>query len=442
MQSRKRTRGPLPQQGLQKKQKYAGEVTANTQSIWKCLPRLSEHEMDIDNAIKHSRLFIRLSSEEQKHLRTIITAINDVIDAEKYAFHTHSIELRNFHITDCCVLLAFIMINLNKLRRGMGGTDYCSITKPFYLRCSVYVHRTCQVVQMPTANKKTTFRRQLVRLPAVCAFKQVEFQSADLKDLMQGILQQVSAWRFRPSPTHLHREFASALILQREQVANELAPMPVLTSLIDMGLVASQNSAALEQTQRALEDHAQRLLLHNEQITVAAAEEVKPQATDSKPSRYSGMPTKGANSRYQGVPARASQHGGFQDRKQNPGFLSMRDITEYCIATIKATMEIVATKSAYQITRVYVKCPKSCVDLLYQKLADLRTESSCNIVVLNIQTVHESTSWFDTLNMERHTPIVPPPSTLRVVSIGGIGENCKKALLLLQKFLEESVLAS
>ncbi|AET39895.1 Snu56p Ecym_5115 [Eremothecium cymbalariae DBVPG len=443
MQSRKRSKVLEISQAPTKKHRYNDSASSVRQKIWKCLPRLSEREMDIENTIKHSHLFIKLTSNERDYLQSILKGIKDVIDDSKYTFHSECVELKNFHITDCCVLLPFFMINLNKFWNKSNDSDSCSITKPFYVRCSVYVFKSCQILQIPVFNKKTTFHNHLAHVSGVPGFKQIEFQSADLKDLMGGIVHQISNWKFHPSKTPVHKRFIAALSNQNNVLRSVIEELPIYVNLIDMDLVAKVNIPAIERSKKNMEDYAIKLQEYNNKVSVKdikPTDETKTQKDTVKSSKYSNlMQQKHTTSRYQGTSKRHTPTPNAmssQDKRTTHHYASSEDIKSYCMATIKATIDVVSSKSAYQITRAYVKYPRTCIDSLYQKLAELRNESNCNIVILNIQTVHESTAWFENLNTEEYASIVPPPSAVRVISIGGVGENCKRALRLLQNFLE------
>ncbi|AMD20999.1 HEL282Cp [Eremothecium sinecaudum] len=445
MHARKRNRGGNPLPTVIKKQKHDDGRAIVTQSIWKSLPRLRERETDIDNTIKSSHVFLILSNEEKLYLKKFIKDISEVIDSKKYVFHERCVELRNFHIMDCCVFLAFVMINLNKFWRKSNENDSCSIIKPFLLRCSIFIHQSCQV-KAPIPSRKTSFQSQLAHVSKVPGFKQIEFRSNDLKDLMSGILHQVSNWKFQPPKGSLHKEFADVLSVEKSRLTSAILQLPFFDKVMNLEMAAASNALVIEESKKRLQEHAIKLQEYNDLVVVQKpknTEEAKPQASEnSRPSRHIGASgASSSTSRYQGsVNTHTATDGStyFHDRKQNSNYVSADDIRKYCIATVDASMDVVAGKSASQITRAYVKCPRTLVDILYQKLTDIRSESNCNIVILNMQTVHESTAWFDKLNVQEYSRVSPPPSTVRVVSIGGVGENCKRALRLLRTFFEQN----
>ncbi|CAI4355132.1 CIC_collapsed_G0011100.mRNA.1.CDS.1 [Saccharomyces cerevisiae] len=119
--------------------------------------------------------------------------------------------------------------------------------------------------------------------------------------------------------------------------------------------------------------------------------------------------------------------------------MTQDEIKQHCIGTIKASMDAVKKKSSYQILKTYVRCPRqNYIDIVYQNLNDLRSKTNCNIVVLNLNNLHESQMWLESLNTTNYTSFAqaPHPSTIRVISIGGVGEYIVKALELILNILE------
>lgn len=444
MQSRKRIRGFNPRPSISKKLKYKNVDTAVTQDIWKSLPRLTRLELDIEKTIAYSKLFITLSNEDYKYLKTIIKDIGEVINDDKYVFHESWIELRNFHVMDCCIFISFLMINLNRATRNLNQTNSCEIQKPFFLRHSVYAHKSCKVNVAPQ-NKKTTFRAAMCHVSGLPNFKQVAFQSTDLKDLMSGIAHQLSNWKFCPVKCKISKEFGTAILESKNRLSIALYRLPFLDKQLSLDPITTENTTAIQESNQRLTGFIKRIHDYNNVVTIRDLKDKK----DSKPlsqepakfPRYSGT-TRTSNTAMKhqnsgnAYPSTFNQH--HHDRKPRNGYVSNKEINLYCIATVDASMDVLAAKSASQITRIYIKFPRILIDLLYQRLSELRNNSNCNIVILKMQTYHESIPWFESINVEKYCTIVPPPSTIRVISVGGIGENCKRALKLLRTFLENN----
>lgn len=125
-------------------------------------------------------------------------------------------------------------------------------------------------------------------------------------------------------------------------------------------------------------------------------------------------------------------------RQQKSNFMTQEQIKEHCEATIKSTRDKVSTMPSFQIIKTYIKCPRQqYADVIFKNLNDLRSKSNCNIVILHLNNVHESYSWFNDLDVSRYTHNVqqPHPMTIRVVSIGGTAKDIQTALHLIESIL-------
>lgn len=399
------------------------------QDVWKIISKLN-HNCDLETNIKYGIIFIKLTETQSAHISEMMNELTQAVDAEKIYLGTDFIQLRNFHLLDCCIWITFISIILNKQWSKLNDMSMHSIQKPFVLRGSLFVHKSCKVAHS-FVQKRSSFQLKLASITEVPGFKQIYFQSNDLRDFVQGILNYISQWRFRPVKTPIISTFTNSLAIKQNIFKNTIAELPFFSNLMDLNLVVSNNESIIEQSREQLNLFMQDLDKYNNNVTV----EICSTQENSKSSRYSGY----SHSRYSGSAKNTVNRAGEQSSLQVNNQVSQGQVLEYSLATIKASIDAIGDKSPYQITKVYIKCPKQkIIDLIYQNLNELRSSTNCNIVILNLQTVHESKLWFGSLRLDNYYKLggIPHPSCMRVISIGGIGDHCKRALNLILKIVE------
>lgn len=278
-------------------------------------------------------------------------------------------------------------------------------------------------------------------------FREVAVDFHGVAEFLEAVARFMTTVRFQISPTRARRAFRESLRESRLRLNISMASTLYLERglLIDHTASGQKNTEAVDKSRKALNTFVQTLMKYNEHTPEEQRSDTQSERVAVTGSGAARRPP-ASSSRYNNnnmtnstndVPPTSNVRTlDPQSRTMNSNFLSQEQITEYCIATIKASIEAVKSKSPYQIIKTYIKCPRQhYVDLVYDNLSSLRSETNCNIVVLNLNNVHESTSWFDSLQISKFTKVtsVPHPSTVRVVSIGGIGEHNVKSLQLLLK---------
>ncbi|QLL34800.1 hypothetical protein HG536_0H01750 [Torulaspora globosa] len=454
MPTRKRPTTPLAKPQAKKLRRFQNDK-CRSQDIWKELDRVRTFNDNADAVLKNSCLFVPvLTKSAISQYANCLRSLHEYIDSKKLQLHKIKsdygfIALKQFSLLDCCLVLAALLALKNKRWIAANSSDYFNIPSNASLSGTFYL----PVGSIGPDEIKTHYPVSIgmSRYRAVMDFKEfyVDAPSGiNLAPFMESISLLLSQMKFN-NPTSVDRLFLQRFKAVHENLALGLHNSSLPQSLlVDMAIVAKENTPLLKTSIDKLESYAQDLILYNNQTAPSddsssregsyqaveeAAEAAKrvPSRQQTTPSDRASMPTE----RPSGQQASANFGARFSP---NSSFMTQQQIKEHCIATVEASRDIMKTKSPYQIFRLYVKCPRQhYVDVIYQNLNDLRSQTNCNIVVLNLNNLHESDSWFDSLDVSPYTKSVqrPHPSTVRVVSVGGIGEHITKALDLIHKVL-------
>lgn len=295
-----------------------------------------------------------------------------------------------------------------------------------------------------TNPSKLAFRCQLASVSHIREFKEVYFEGRTLTDWMIGILNTFSKWRFRPVKENVRELLVKSSLIQKQSLISSISEIPFISQLFDVSLLNSKNKNLIESDYRHLETHMKHLeTYNNEELSLVSKIDNK-----SKASRFSNSKvtndqqrssTKTTYSRFNGVApnSRSAQEtvaSNPHTRSTSQYNTSNEEILNYCIETIKASIAKVSERSSFQIIKSYVKCPRNAVDMIYDHLNEIKAKTNCNVVVLNLQTIHESNAWFQQLHL--NITSTPPPTSTRVVSVGGVGGNCKLALEMILGLME------
>lgn len=477
MYSRKRARSQNASASIKKTKHYKGVVDSNlsySQGIRRSLQRLKIKNTDIEATIKHSHLFIELTRDQfeicQKYMGQLFEVISDkkLKLNQSEEFSIFYLRLINFNPLDYCLLLSFVFENLAKMWiYSKDVEDPWSISKDVPIRGSFYVYKNCEFVATEDTKRKQQ-RKKLSRFEITQSkfnilngFQEIFVKNDDSTIFIDELAGSLNSLHFRGIPQQTEAIFFNSLKDKNCALKINICEFPLITK----GLISSEddlkfNYPIIEKSKKELGAYAKKLLEYNEQKKSGQPEsktEVhqqsettqKQKAQSKQAHSYSQQRSQKTNSgelRYNGNRTQqderySSSNTHYNDKK--PGFMTQEQIKEYCFATIRASMDTVNSKSPYQILKTYVKCPRQYyIDLVYQNLNELRSRTNCNIVVLNLNNLHEASAWFDSLNVAPYTKLsnVPHPSTVRVVSIGGVGEHNLKALQLVWKLMEQGCL--
>lgn len=432
-----------------------------SQDIWKNLDRVRKLNDKADATLKSSYLFMPVVTEGAiSECVPCVQALHEYIDSEKLQLHKIKrdygfIVLSNFSLLDCCLVLTVILALKNKRWIAANSGEYFNIPSNVALSGTFYlpggsicsrVDGSQYMVKIKTSELELVagFEEFLVDVPS----------GVNLTPFMDGLSMLFAQTKFGNSRRAVSR-FRKRFKDVQESLGLSLHNSPFTKKLLlDMTMVSKENVPLLEASKKNLQTYAKDLILHNIQAAPSdkASTQVGGNQSQATSTIESGDVSKRAPSRQQAMPvdkhsasverhnssnstAVNNNHGKFSG---NGSFMTAQQIKDHCMATIKASMDVMKTKSPYQIFRLYVKCPRQYyIDIIYQQLNDLRSQTNCNIVVLNLNNLHESDPWFDSLDVSPFTQSVqrPHPSTVRVISVGGIGEHIAKALEAISKIL-------
>lgn len=458
MSTKKRPSSPVGKPQVKRLRRFQNDEF-RTQDIWKNLDRVRTSNDNADAVLKNSSLFIPLLTRSAiLEYASCVQALHEYIDARKLRLHRIKsdygfIVLRQFSLLDCCLVLTVIMALKNKRWIAANSSDYFNVPSNVALSGTFYLPGSStspEVIknQYPVSIITSRYR-------AVTDFEEFFIDTpsgVNLTPFMDSLSLLFCETKFGDSAKVVDRFRQRFKSVQESLDSSLLDSSSAKKLLLDMSIVAKENLPLLETSKDNLHTYAQDLVRYNNQTVLSensTPKEGSRQSPSVNPSDAgegfkrpsSRQPTTTSERTY--VPnERANGHSrpdsGGAKFSPNSGFMTQPQIKDHCVATVKASMEVMKTKSPYQIFRLYVKCPRqNYIDIINQNLNDLRAQTNCNIVVLNLSNLHESDPWFDSLDVSPYTQAVqrPHPSTVRVISVGGIGEHMNKALDLIYKIL-------
>ena len=454
-----------------------------SQDIWKNLDRLRYKNPNATTVIKRSYLFIPVA-RISKTLELCVEKLKSHVGSKKIELqyldsHANAgyIVLRDFNVLDCCLVLPVVFaLNSKMWLKSNLTSEFFNIPRDLMLGGHIYLPQNCQWSRAKFCSflgklKLTDFDVTVSNFGLGSPFKDCHLKvgaNADLSSFMTGVAVFVGQLKFgrniKQFPTQYKIFMSGATksietsILQVSHPGNiffdqnfiEKRNSPLISASI---IVIDNYIKKLEQfnepprqpapvaspatattTQSNIQSRiTQRQIQHNPQTGGLTSASMSNAGSTSLTRQGGGRAlgndfTRNQISNPGGVPNNFGQQHVSQINR--PGFLTQDEIKQHCLATIKASREYVKARSPYQIFKVFVKVPRQLyADKVFQNLNELRAQTSCNIVVLNLNNLHESEPWFKTLDLSSYTNILQTPhtSTVRVVSIGGVGEYIVKA---------------
>ena len=379
-----------------------------------------------DIELKNSCLFIELPNTITiDDVRFCIKALHVYISSEKLQFiettqhdvYSSFIFLKNFNILDCCLVLSVIFAFRNKQLLVPFNKEYFNIPEDIPLGGSIYLSRSSILrwnrKLFPKIDKLNTaaFKFTESDFSTLSYFKEIfiEFPSnCSLTYFVNGITKHFLNIKFGKCGKQIESRFTRSLLGFEKHLNMSLYELPFIVNavgLFDMESLRECNKTVLESSKANILKYNDEMEQYNDPSKVSKPS-VKENidkvglVTQQKGSnQYIG---KNATSRFGELSSGA--RGTTSGPENRPGFMTQEEIKEHCIATIKAAKDFVREKSPYQILKLYVKCPRqNYADQVYQQLNDLRAQTNCNIVVLNLSNLHESTQWFASLDAVSYT---------------------------------------
>lgn len=423
----KRPRSDFPTNKTSKR--IRKQDSSDRQEIWKILDGVRNQNAGAESSIKNSHLFIPIFSDNSRY-SACIEALQEYVDPSKLRLHQRPgvipayVVLVNFSLMDCCLVLPLLFDVKNRSRVSpFPSIDHFTIPRETNLCGSFYLPSSC------TRHEANNTLIHETRFQTNYNFKEYYARpQTTLRQFIRNLTAFFSGIKFGKSTKITSKQFYRALTKPYNTIDLGIKEIPFMgEGLYDVAQLVKSNLPLIEKAKTNMQHYAQDLIQYNcaplvkETALSAPKQPPKPQQSPKVQQQSSSkVNSSGATSR--------------------PNYMTQDQIKQHCIATVRASQDVVKGKSPYQILKTYVKCPRqSYIDQIYQNLNDLRSRTNCNIVVLNLNNLHESRSWFDSLEVSKFTPHAqqPHPSTVRVVSIGGIGEHVIKALDLIYNILQQ-----
>lgn len=452
-----------------KKQSYSLPHNASKlDNLWNVLPKVTQDnkisQLPIERIIKHSQILIRITEEQRLKLPIFLADLRRALELETITLHESFVELKAFTLLQASVAITAILNYLYRLSlRPEKDIKYWDVESACLLRGSLLVHKSVKIQQTETTSdilfkrvpKRKSFKCQLSAITAVPQFKEVYLEGETVKEFMAGIITSMNNWRFRPVHASVNDLASQNIALLKQRITASTNELPILTKLFDPEILRSKNKQLINNDQSVLESYMKELIEYNDKLPVinVSDSKSKQKTANGTAKAKSHTPSKVNNptSRYKGgsnIPAvtpTSSSRVGNHTKGQSPNpslipratlnsAISSQDLQAYCIETIKSSISKVSAGSSFQIIKSYVKYPKSHIDLIYDNLNQIKSTTNCNIVVLNLQTIHESNAWFQQLELDSN--LNPPTNLTRVISVGGVGGKCKTALEMILTLLQ------
>ncbi|GAV49818.1 hypothetical protein ZYGR_0R00590 [Zygosaccharomyces rouxii] len=406
-----------------------------SQDIWKNLDRIRTKNAKAGSIIPNSYLFVPIFSDPGDY-ELCINALHEFVDSGKLKLQSCDdcvipgyVCLQDFSLMDCCLVLSILFGYKNKKWISPNNSkNFFTIPKGLNVSGTFYLPSSCtgyNVRTVPTL-RESQFQTHY-------NFKEYYISSTSLSQIVQSLVTFFHSIKFGKSSKVTSSCFSKALNQIYQTMDLGVKELPFLgEALYNPTNLTKINLPSIEKSKNNLQSYAQKLIKYNAALEPSSSSSSKNEKQTTSTHSTTRQNTPSRTNSGTGSSVNTTTHG------SRPNFMTQDQIKQHCVATIKASQEVVKAKSPYQILKTYVKCPRQgYIDKVYQNLNDLRAQTNCNIVVLNLNNLHESRPWFDSLNVSNFTTYAqqPHPSTVRVVSIGGIGEHVQKALELIYKIL-------
>lgn len=437
-----------------------------SQDIWRNLDRIKKNRSNSDKVIKNSILFI--DPPQTQSIKDSINFLFQYISPSKLHYsktrERYYITLEKFTLLDCCLVISILLSNKDKIWIQPYNKDFTQISKDLHLNGSIFVPQNCYWPKDDMIKESlltpTNFTVQESKITQLASFRSFHLRlhnGASLTYFINGIVDFISSLKFGKNPPNsIKKQFEIVLNSYHNNVNSHIMETSLIgNSLFDIVRVKNQNAPLIKNTKESISKYINQLITNNKINTVT--EDVHSQTTikntinhtkNVKQDNQEHTNLKRINSKV--VNGDVSKNYPMQNKdvprlldqnnisQMKPKHLSPDDIKQYCICTVKATLDAVKKMASDTIFKVYIKCPKqNYAEKINQNLDTIRSKTNCNVVILHINNIPESREWFSSLSMNRYTSINdPPPMTTKVVSIGGIGEYIDQALELIMKILQ------
>ena len=477
-------RGSTPHVTEKKYKRYSQSPDlTKSQDIWKNLDRLRYKNPNATTVIKRSYMFIPVA-RVSKTLELCVEKLKSRVGSKKIELQylnshadTGYIVLRDFNVLDCSLVLPVVFaLNSKMWLKSNSTSEFFNIPRDVILEGDICLPQNCQWSKAKFCSslkklKLADFDITVSTFGLGSPFRDYHLKvdaNSDLSSFMTGVAVFVGQLKFGRNIKQFPTQYKIFMSGAAKSIDTSILQVPYPgTIFFDQNFIEKRNTPLVSASKAAIDTYIKKLEQFNENprqptpvvnraATMTAQSNIQPRITQrqiqndpqiggltgtsisnagsTSLTRQGGSRTLGNDyarnqiSNPGGIPNKSGQQHVSQSNR--PGFLTQDEIKQHCIATIKASREYVKARSPYQIFKVFVKVPRQLyADKVFQNLNELRAQTSCNIVILNLNNLHESEPWFKTLDLSNYTTILQTPhtSTVRVVSIGGVGEYIVKA---------------
>lgn len=436
--------GPA-QFGGKRYKRYNNQELFESQDIWKNLDRVRKSNPNAIKPIKNSRMFVLFEEKETSKIESLMEVLHKYVDEEKVSYvskgSVNFISLKNFSILDCCLIFSIIFTYQHKKWSQSYTTDFFKIQKDLHISGNFFLPNNCIIERNHDIYDDWPLKITESKVGKVSTFQQYRIEllkNESLTHLFKDTANFLLRIKFPKCQKQIEKHFMIALKAHYNNVSTSIMELPFIgKTLLDLSYISKLNRPLIQKTNVNIMNYIEELDKYNNPSTSSS---IKP-SLDSNTGQMGDSSNHSQNRTNQNMTSTNSRFSNPLQNEARKTFLSQEQIKEHCMASVKASMDVVKTKSPYQIFKTYIKCPRgACLDMIYEKLNDLRSQTNCNIVVLHLNNVSESEPWFKSLSLEKYTSILnsPHPGTIRTISIGGVSEYMIKALQLILEIISST----
>lgn len=363
--------------------------------------------------------------------------------------------LKNFTLLDCCLTIPILFAIKDKIWMQPYNKDFTEISIDLHINGTIYVPKNC------LWSKDTQVKESLLssvnftvgdsKVSKLASFRQFDMKlhnGSSLTYFVNGLVDFLASLKFGKVSKGIQNQFEMTLNSYNNNLNIHLKETPLIgNALFDLSRVRRQNEPLIAVTKKNIEQYSTQLLSgDSESIPSVSSQNNKTEIHDATQettheanhARWNNSKiTNGDSKRNAPSNATLPVPSSGNEVPHKPKFLTQDEIKQHCMGTIKASIDAVKKMPSDTIFKAYIKCPKHIYsDKLHQSLDSIRSKTNCNVVILHISNIYESEKWFKSLNISKYTSVnEPPSSTIKVASIGGIGEYMVKALEMINKLM-------
>lgn len=418
-----------------------------SQDLWKNLDRIKQTRTNANKIIKNSIIFITVSNTES--ISDGIEFLLEYIPPKNLQYMKSNdkgasgyILLKDFSLLDCVLVLSVLFAGRDKKWVQSYNKDFTRISSDLHLSGSIFVGKNClwskdNLVKgsLLSSWNFTVVESKVRKLSSFREFTLKSGNGVSLTYFMNGIIDFISSMKFGKWNNGLAKQFGMVWESYKNNINFHLKEMSLIGSaLFDFKLVREKNEILLRNSGQNLKNYIRDLTLNGSNSEVSNSTTISANLTPTtNKSRWNSGSPENTNSTVPNLPDQTRHsNSDIATSKPNP-----EAVKQYCISTVKASIDKVRKMPSDVIFKAYIKCPKQeYADKIQQNLDNIRSRTNCNVVILHISNIHESEQWLNSLKISKYTKVRdPPPVSVKVVSIGGIGEYVTNALDMINKIM-------